>query len=208
MSAQDPQPGGSPASDWLSKVYQELRRKAQAYLNNERSGHTLNAMALVHEAYIKLAAGPEPADFEKTGHFYAAAAEAMRRILVDHARARLAQKRGGEGRRQGSSALDNAAVFSDEQSPEEILALDEALSRLAEQDAEAAQVVRLRLCLSNGRHSDAWGLSVPDLVYRHAPSPSTPESRTIARGGQALRFYPLLHRPCWLGPIRRVGRSH
>src|SRR5271155_4134873 len=129
MSAQDPRPGGNQASDWLSKVYQELRRKAQLFLNNERSGHTLNATALVHEAYIKLAGGDEPPEFEKTGHFYVAAAQAMRRILVDHARARLAEKRGGEARRQGGSALDNAAVFSDAQSPEEIVALDEALSR-------------------------------------------------------------------------------
>jgi RNA polymerase sigma factor (TIGR02999 family) len=138
------QSGGSPASDWLSKVYPELRRKAQLFLKSERSGHTLNATALVHEAYIKLAAGSEPPEFEKTGHFYAAAAEAMRRILVDHARARLAQKRGGEGRRLGNTVLENAAALSDAQSPEEILALDEALSRLGEQDAQAAEVVRLR----------------------------------------------------------------
>jgi RNA polymerase sigma factor (TIGR02999 family) len=144
MSMQEPQPGGGGASDWLSKVYPELRRKAQAFLNHERSGHTLNATALVHEAYIKLAGGTKPPEFEKTGHFYVAAAEAMRRILVDHARARVAQKRGGEGRRLGGSALDNAAVLSDAQSPEEILALDEALSRLGEKDAQAAEVVRLR----------------------------------------------------------------
>jgi RNA polymerase sigma factor (TIGR02999 family) len=144
MSIQDPKPVGGVASDWLPRVYAELRHKAQLFLNSERSGHTLNATALVHEAYVKLAGGTKPAEFEKTGHFYAAAAEAMRRILVDHARARVAQKRGGEGRRQGSSALDNIAVFSDDQSPEEILALDEALSRLTEQDAQAAEVVRLR----------------------------------------------------------------
>jgi RNA polymerase sigma factor (TIGR02999 family) len=144
MSSDDPQPGGNPASHWLSKVYPELRRKAQLYLKAERSGHTLNATALVHEAYIKLAAGSAPPDFERTGHFYAAAAEAMRRILVDHARARLAQKRGGHGRRLGNSALDNVAELSDAQSPEEILALDEALSRLGLKDAQAAEVVRLR----------------------------------------------------------------
>jgi RNA polymerase sigma factor (TIGR02999 family) len=144
MSSQDAQPGGSPASDWLSKVYPELRRKAQLYLNDERTGHTLNATALVHEAYIKLAGGTQPPEFEKTGHFYVAAAQAMRRILVDHARARLAEKRGGQDRPRGGSALDNAAVFSDQQSPQEILALDEALSRLGEQDAQAADVVRLR----------------------------------------------------------------
>jgi RNA polymerase sigma factor (TIGR02999 family) len=144
MPNQDPKPGGNLAADWLSKVYPELRRKAQVYLNSERSGHTLNATALVHEAYIKLAGGQQPAEFEKTGHFYLAAAEAMRRILVDHARARLAKKRGGLGRREGGTALDNAAAISSDQPPEEILALDDALSRLEAQDAQAAQVVRLR----------------------------------------------------------------
>jgi len=143
MSIPDPQPVG-PAADWLSKVYPELRRKAQAFLNNERSGHTLNATALVHEAYIKLAGGEQRPEFEKTGHFYVAAAEAMRRLLVDHARARLAQKRGGEGKRQGGTVLENVAALSDAQPPEEILALDDALSRLGEQDTQAAQVVRLR----------------------------------------------------------------
>ena len=95
MTDRQAENSGNKAPDWLPKVYPELRRKAQLYLNDERSGHTLNATALVHEAYIKLAGGDAPADFEKTGHFYAAAAEAMRRILVDHARARLAEKRGG-----------------------------------------------------------------------------------------------------------------
>jgi RNA polymerase sigma factor (TIGR02999 family) len=144
MSTKSQKPGGKAASDWLAKVYQELRRKAQVYLNDERSGHTLNATALVHEAYIKLAAGTIPPQFERTGHFYVAAAQAMQRILVDHARARLAQKRGGEGRREGGTILDNAAVPANAQSPEEILALDEALSRLGGQDADAAEVVRLR----------------------------------------------------------------
>ena len=104
MSSQDPQPAGKKAPQWLPKVYQELRRKAQVYLNSERSGHTLNATALVHDAYVKLAGGDKPPEFEKTGHFYAAAAEAMQRILVDHARARLADKRGGEAKRLGGSA--------------------------------------------------------------------------------------------------------
>jgi RNA polymerase sigma factor (TIGR02999 family) len=132
------------APDWLPKVYPELRRKAQVFLNGERSGHTLNATALVHEAYIKLAGSDGPPEFEKTGHFYAAAAEAMRRILVDHARARLADKRGGDAKRLGGTTLDNAAAISTDQSPDEILALDEALSRLGGQDAQAAEVVRLR----------------------------------------------------------------
>jgi RNA polymerase sigma factor (TIGR02999 family) len=135
---------GNKLPDWLPRIYAELRRKAQVYLNDERSGHTLNATALVHEAYMKLAGGENAPEFKTTGHFYAAAAEAMRRILVDHARARVADKRGGEARRLGGGALDNAQLLTCGQAPEEILALDEALSRFGVQDPEAAEVVHLR----------------------------------------------------------------
>jgi len=144
MSPRESRPAANLAADWLPKVYQELRRKAQVYLNSERPGHTLNATALVHEAYVKLAGGESTPEFEQTGHFYAAAAEAMRRILVDHARARLADKRGGDAKRLGGSALDNAELAVSGQAPEEFLALDEALSRLEVQDPQAAEVVRLR----------------------------------------------------------------
>jgi RNA polymerase sigma factor (TIGR02999 family) len=144
MSDQAPERSGNKAPHWLPKVYPELRRKAQQYLNDERSGHTLNATALVHEAFIKLSGGETSPDFEKTGHFYAAAAEAMQRILVDHARGRLAEKRGGDARRLSDTALENAPAKKSGRSPEEILALDEALSRLGGQDPEAAEVVRLR----------------------------------------------------------------
>ncbi len=134
MTDEESHPLGKVAKEWLPKVYQELRRKAQLYLNREQPGHVLNATALVHEAYIKLSGGDSPADFEKTGHFYAAAAEAMRRILVDHARAQLSQKRGGEGKKLGQSQLEHIADLSKSQSPEEFLALDQAVSRLGGQD--------------------------------------------------------------------------
>jgi RNA polymerase sigma factor (TIGR02999 family) len=144
MASEESDIPGNKAQDWLPKVYQELRRKAQVFLNDERPGHTLNATALVHDAYIKLSGGEKPPEFEKTGHFYAAAAEAMRRILVDHARPKLAQKRGGDAKKLGGSALENAAVISPGQSPEEILALDEALSRLRGEDPQSEEIVRLR----------------------------------------------------------------
>jgi RNA polymerase sigma factor (TIGR02999 family) len=168
MSNPDDQPDAGLASDWLAKVYKELRQKAQVYLNNERPGHTLNATALVHEAYLKLAGGTEEPEFEKTGHFFAAAAEAMRRILIDHARARLSEKRGGDARRLGSTVLENLSDVTVNQSPEKILALDEALSRFEEQDAEAAKVVRLRFFagLDIEQTARAMGIS-PRTVKRH-----------------------------------------
>ncbi len=168
MSIPEDQHDGALASDLLSKVYQELRRKAHMYLNHERTGHTLNATALVHEAYLKLAGAEGEADFEKTGHFVAAATEAMRRILIDHARARLAEKRGGDAKRASRTVLDNLADVSANQAPEEILALEDALSRFEKQDAQAAQVVRLRFFagLDIGQTAKVIGIS-PRTVKRH-----------------------------------------
>jgi len=164
MGKREAESSGKKAPAWLPKVYPELRRKAQLYLNAERSGHTLNATALVHEAYMKLSGAETAPEFEKTGHFYAAAAQAMRRILVDHARARLADKRGGEVKKLGGTALDHAQQIATGQAPEEILALDEALSRLGEQDREAAEVVRLRFFA---------GLDIEQTAKVMGVSPST-----------------------------------
>jgi len=164
--------------DWLPKIYDELRRKAQYLLNGENPGHTLSATALVHEAYIKLADAKSPPDFENTGRFYAAAAEAMRRILVDHARARLAQKRGGAGHRLGSSMLENVAQIPNLNDPEEIMALDTALSRLGDQDAQAASVVKLRFFA---------GLDIEQTAKVLGISP-----RTVKRDWQFARAW--LHR--------------
>jgi RNA polymerase sigma factor (TIGR02999 family) len=123
------------AADLLPLVYNELRRLAAARMAAERSDHTLDATALVHEAYLRLVGNQQ---FDGRGHFFAAAAEAMRRILVDHARARTAGKRGGHRARE---ALDDVAA------PEpqvDLLQLDEALTSLATVDAEAAELVQLR----------------------------------------------------------------
>ncbi len=123
----------------LPIVYDELRALAGAYLQHERADHTLQPTALVHEAYLRLLGGQNP-PWSNRAHFYRSAAEAMRRILVDHARKRGRLKRGGDRIRVNLSSLGLAA----DQNLEEILALDESLRRLEEQDPRATDVVRLR----------------------------------------------------------------
>lgn len=136
----------------LPLVYDELRRLAAAHLARERPGHTLDATALVHEAWLRLAEG----SFGSSGHFFRAAAEAMRRVLIDHARQKRAAKRDG-GRRFAVAEGDRVVVPD----PETMLAIDEALQRLAEQDAETAELAMLRLFagLSVEEAGEALGLS-------------------------------------------------
>jgi RNA polymerase sigma-70 factor (ECF subfamily) len=119
-------------------VYDELRRLAASYLRRERPDHTLQATALVHEAYIKLA--DQKGSWQNRSHFFAVAAQVMRRILVDHARAHCAQKRGSGGIKV---ELDEAVLVSSAQS-RELLDIDEALTRLAQIDPRQARVVELR----------------------------------------------------------------
>jgi RNA polymerase sigma factor (TIGR02999 family) len=121
----------------LPLVYDELRRLAAARLAQENPGQTLDATALVHEAYLRLA-GKGEQRWESRRHFFAAAAEAMRRILIDNARRKQAQKRGGDLARQ---ELDGLAAAEPDQ---ELLALDEALAALAEHDHAKAKLVELR----------------------------------------------------------------
>jgi RNA polymerase sigma factor (TIGR02999 family) len=123
----------------LMLVYDELRALAQRRMNAERVGHTLQATALVHEAWMRLA-GTERMGFGSRRHFFGAAAEAMRRVLVDHARKVKTAKRGGEADRISLSLAD---VEVDEQ-PERLLALNEALDSLEAEDPRAAEVARLR----------------------------------------------------------------
>ena len=148
-----------PAADLFPAVYDELRRLASAKLAGERPGHTLDATALVHEAYLRLAASRERErpEFASKSHFFRAAAEAMRRILVDHARKRTADKRGGGGRRFELSEADRVVVPG----PDTLLAADEALTKLAAEDAGSADVARLRLFagLSVEEAADALGES-------------------------------------------------
>jgi len=123
----------------LPAIYDELRRLATAYLRRERPDHTLQATALVHEAFLKLV-DQRSVQWQNRAHFFGIAAQAMRRILVDHARAHVASKR-GSGQRPLS--LDEAVVVGPGIDVD-VLALDEALTRLAELDPQQARVVELR----------------------------------------------------------------
>ena len=121
-------------------VYDELRALAASYMRRERPDHTLQATALVNEAYLKLAGRDSSATPENRLHFFAVAAKVMRQILIDHARSRRVEKRGGG---VVKVPFEEVAILSDERA-EELLALDEALERLAAVDARKAQVVELR----------------------------------------------------------------
>jgi RNA polymerase sigma factor (TIGR02999 family) len=141
----------SAAEQLLPLVYDELRKLAAQKLAHEAPGQTLQATALVHEAYLRLVGADTAAHWNGRGHFFAAAAEAMRRLLVENARKKGRGKRGGGQRRV---PLDEAALAVD-MDPDDLLALDEALTALAEIDASAAEMVRLR-CFA--------GLSVEDAA--------------------------------------------
>ncbi|MGL4552960.1 MAG: ECF-type sigma factor [Gemmataceae bacterium] len=140
--------GAGAAARLLSLVYDELRRLAAAHLAGERPGHTPDATALVHEAYLRLVGDQQ---FEGRGHFFAAAAEAMRRILVNHARDRGRHKRGGG--RSRVELLDRAAALPED--PDLVLSVDDLLGRLETEDATAARVAQLHL---------VGGLSVDDVA--------------------------------------------
>ncbi|HVE55522.1 MAG TPA: sigma-70 family RNA polymerase sigma factor [Pyrinomonadaceae bacterium] len=133
--------GDRQAADRLMMlVYDEMRRLAASYLRQQRSDHTLQPTALVHEAYLKLI-DVSQVDWQDRAHFFAVAAQTMRHILVDHARAVAADKRGGGAQK---IALDEAVSFSNQPQDIDLLALDEALQRLAEQDEQQSRIVELR----------------------------------------------------------------
>jgi RNA polymerase sigma factor (TIGR02999 family) len=128
------------AADLLPLVYDELRKLAATRLAAEAPGHTLQATALVHEAYVRLVDVPEAQPWNSRGHFFAAAAEAMRRILVEQARRKRSLKHGGNRRRQ---PLDPDCIGAPEVA-DDLLALDEALTRLAAIEPKVAELVKLR----------------------------------------------------------------
>lgn len=145
------------SADLLPLVYERLRALAGRKMGEERSDHTLQATALVHEAYLRLVDTTKVQVWENRWHFFAAAAESMRRILVDAARCRGRLKRGGERHRVDLEKL----TLTVDQPPDELLALDEAMTKLAEAHPEKAQLVNLRYFggLTHEEAAQALGIS-------------------------------------------------
>jgi RNA polymerase sigma-70 factor, ECF subfamily len=163
-------PSGGSSDAFFARVYDELRTIAHARMRGEQSGQSLQTTELVHEAYLRL----RPADgseWHNRAQFFAAAAQAMRRILIDRARAKGRSKRGGdsEGRPALKLSLDleEVAALADDRDPEMILAMDRAIERLAEQDERAAQIVRLRFWagLSVEEVAEAFDTSTRTILY-------------------------------------------
>jgi RNA polymerase sigma factor (TIGR02999 family) len=150
------------AEQLLPLVYDELRRLAARKMAHEKPGQTLQATALVHEAYLRLVGNENGQSYRNRGHFFAAAATAMRHILVDSARAKWTEKRGGDRQRE---ALPDVAVPS---SDDELVALDEALRKLAAVDPLKAQLVELRYFagLTGDEAAEVLGIS-PSTADRH-----------------------------------------
>jgi RNA polymerase sigma factor (TIGR02999 family) len=132
------------AADLLPLIYDELRKLAAARIAQEKPGQTLDATALVHEAYLRLVDVEAVQHWDSRGHFFAAAAEAMRRILVENARRKAARKHGGQHPRQDFEITAAHLAGSSAPDPDRLLDLDEALNRLARVDALAAKLVSLR----------------------------------------------------------------
>lgn len=144
----------------LPMVYDELRRQARRHMRNQPPGHTLQATALVHETYLRLVGG-EPVEWRDRAHFFRVAAKAMRSILVDHARARRAAKRGGGALHVSLGAADSGGRDSPEL---DVAALDEALERFTEIDPEKCRLVELRYFA---------GLSIEEAAEVLGTSPAT-----------------------------------
>jgi RNA polymerase sigma factor (TIGR02999 family) len=154
---------GAALDELLPLVYAELRRVASSYLRRERQGHTLQPTALVHEAYLRMIDQTQ-AQWQNRAHFFGVAAQMMRRILIDHARAQQADKRGGQF--QKLSLDENIDVSGNR--AEELIALDDALQRLAEIDPQKSRLVELRFFggLSVEETAEVLGISAP-TVKRH-----------------------------------------
>lgn len=158
------------ADQLLPLVYDELRKLAQAKLATEKPGQTLQATALVHEAYVRLVSDDSSPHWNSRGHFFGAAAEAMRRILVENARSKARLKRGAGRGRVDLDAIDVAFLASPNQllEPDQLLEIDEALERLKEEDPVVFDLVRLRYFagLSMDQAADALGVSAA-TAYRY-----------------------------------------
>lgn len=153
----------SAAQELLPAVYDELRSLARAKLANEKPGQTLQATSLVHEAFIRLVDSKTTQQWQSPGHFFASAAEAMRRILIEQARRKQSLKSGGEFQRVEMQDFG----FSVLREPDELLALDEALEKLSDEDPEAAIVARMRLFTGITLAETAIALGFPQTtVFR------------------------------------------
>ncbi|MFZ4574402.1 MAG: ECF-type sigma factor [Phycisphaerales bacterium] len=167
-SARCPDPARSPGAGFeslLAEMYDQLRARAQAELASERPGHTLQATALVNEACLKLMAD-RLIPWQSRGHLYTAAAQAMRHVLIDHARSRAAEKRGGDRKAVGFEDVSQLA----DADPEEILRFDGELSRLEVESPEAGAVVRLRFFagLTVEQTAEALGVSTSSVDRKWA----------------------------------------
>ena len=152
------------AEQLLPLVYDELRKLAAQKIGQEAPGQTLQATALVHEAYLRLVDAENVQPWNGRGHFFAAAAEAMRRILIESARSKARDKRGGDWRRVDFESLDVATSAS----PDQLVALDEALDRLAKLDSVAGELVKLRYFAGLGLDQAAAMLNISNATaYRH-----------------------------------------
>ena len=154
----------SAADELLPQVYDELRKLAAARLVHEKPGQTLQATALVHDAYIRLVDVENTKEWDSRGHFFSAAAEAMRRILIEQARKKSRQKRGGDLQKVDIDAADIAVQVS----PENFLAIDDAVTVLEKQDPDAAQIVKLRYFAGMSVEQTAETLGISSrTAYRH-----------------------------------------
>ncbi|HYT61319.1 MAG TPA: sigma-70 family RNA polymerase sigma factor [Haliangiales bacterium] len=151
----------SAASELLPLVYDELRKLAAARMANEAAGQTLQPTALVHEAWMRLVGNANP-QWNGRGHFFAAAAEAMRRILVENARRKRRVKHGGDWQRIHLTTLDVAITTDDEH----LLALDDALEKLAVRDALGAQLIKLRFFAGLPNVEAARLLGIPERTAK------------------------------------------
>jgi RNA polymerase sigma factor (TIGR02999 family) len=152
------------AEQLLPLVYDELRKLAAEKMANERPGQTLQATALVHEAYLRLVDVQQAPHWNSRGHFFAAAAEAMRRILIENARGKAREKRGGDWQRVDFEKLDVLTAVS----PDQLVALDDALERLAALDRLAGELVKMRYFAGLALNDAAAALGISTATaYRH-----------------------------------------
>lgn len=160
MESGDP----SAAEQLIPLVYDELRKLAADRLAQEQAGQTLQATALVHDAYLRLVDREQAQHWNGRGHFFAAAAEAMRRILIERARGKGREKRGGDWQRIDFEELDAATSLT----PDQLVELDDALERLAKLDTHAGQLVKLRYFAGLGLDQAAQTLGISTATaYRH-----------------------------------------